>query len=58
MDLNERKLLKNKCLTALFNDFPLIWMLNNQELNDKINKLHERSLFLLKLTVKLHLKRF
>ena len=51
--LNEEKLkiLMRAFITSQFNYCPLIWMFHNRTLNNKINKLHERELRLVYITI-------
>ena len=44
MSFSQRKLLLNAFFLSQFNYCPLVWMCHNRELNNKINRLHERVL--------------
>ena len=44
MTLNKRRILMKSFITSQFNYCPLIWMLHNRALNNKINHIHERAL--------------
>ena len=44
LDRDKLKILMKTFITAQFNYCPLIWMFHNRTLNNKINRLHERSL--------------
>ena len=44
MDIRKRRTLMNACFKSQFNYCPLIWMCCNRSLNNKIDRLHERSL--------------
>ena len=47
MDFNKRKLVVNAFFSPQFNYCPLIWMCHTRTYNNKINRLHERSLRLI-----------
>ena len=44
MDIEKRKMLMNAFSNAQFSYCPLTWMFHSRNLNNKINKLHERCL--------------
>ena len=44
MDLAKRKSLMKAFITSQFNYCPLIWMFHSRQLNNRINKIQERSL--------------
>ena len=44
MDIEKRKILMNAFFNAQFSYCPLTWMFHSRNLNNKINKLHERCL--------------
>ena len=44
MNITKRKILMNAFFNAQFSYCPLTWMFHSRELNNKINKLHERCL--------------
>ena len=44
MDLSKRKSLMKAFITSQFNYCPLIWMFHSRELNNRINRIHERAL--------------
>ena len=44
--LEKRRILFKAFIESQFNDCPLIWMLHSQTMNNKINRLHERSLMI------------
>ena len=44
MDLAKRRSLMKAFITSQFNYCPLIWMLLYMQLNNRINKVHERAL--------------
>ena len=44
MDLNKRKNLMKAFITSQFSYCPLIWMFHSRNLNNKINRIHERAL--------------
>ena len=44
MDLAKRKSLMKAFITSQFNYCPLIWMFHSRQLNNQINKIHERAL--------------
>ena len=44
MDLNKRRNLMKAFITSQFSYYPLICMLNSRNLNNKINRVHERVL--------------
>ena len=44
MDLSKRKCLLKAFLTSQFNYCPLMWMFHSRELNNRINRIHERPL--------------
>ena len=44
MDLSKRKSLMKAFVTSQFNYCPLIWMFHSRELNNRINRIHERAL--------------
>ena len=44
MDLNKRRSLLKAFITFQFSYCPLIWMIHSRNLNNKINRLHERAL--------------
>ena len=44
MDLAKRKSLMKAFTTSQFNYCPLIWMFHSRQLNNQINKIHERAL--------------
>ena len=44
MDLAKRKSLMKASITSQFSYCPLIWMFNSRQLNNRINKIHERAL--------------
>ena len=44
MDLNERRNLMEAFTTSQFSYCPLIWMFHSRNLNNKINRIHERAL--------------
>ena len=47
MNFNKRKLVVNAFFSSPFNYCPLIWMYHNRTYNNKINRLHERRLYLI-----------
>ena len=47
MDPLKRRLLVNAFFTSQFNYCPLTWMFHSRKLNNKINRLHERCLWLI-----------
>ena len=47
MDLAKRKTLMKAFITSQFNYCPLVWMFHSRQLNNLINKIHERALRLL-----------
>ena len=47
MDLNKRKNLMKAFITSQFSYCPLIWMFHSRNLNNKINRIHERALRLI-----------
>ena len=44
MTLNKCRILMRSFIISQFNYRPLIWMIKNRGLNDKINRIHERAL--------------
>ena len=44
MTLNKRRILMKSFIISQFNHCPLIWMMHNRGLNNKINHIHERAL--------------
>ena len=44
MTLNERRIVMKCFIISQFNYSPLIWMIHNRGLNNKINHLYERAL--------------
>ena len=44
MTLNKRRILMKSFIISQFNYCPLIWMIHNRGLNNKINHIHERAL--------------
>ena len=44
MDLNKRRNLMKVFITSQFSYCPLIWMFHSRNLNNKINRIHERAL--------------
>ena len=44
MTLNKRRILMELFIISKFNYYPLIWMIHNRGLNNKINHIHERAL--------------
>ena len=44
ISINKRKILINSFFKSLFNYCPLVWMCHNRSYNNRINRLHERSL--------------
>ena len=44
MDLNKRRNLMKAFITSQFSYCPLIWMFHSHNLNNKINRIHERAL--------------
>ena len=44
MKFNQRKLIMNAFIKSHFSYCPLVWMLHSRKLNNRINKIHERSL--------------
>ena len=44
MDLSKRKCLMKAFVTSQFNYYPLIWIFHSRELNNCINRIHERAL--------------
>ena len=44
MELTKRRILMNAFFDSQFNYCPLIWMFHSRNLNNKINRLHERCL--------------
>ena len=44
MTLNKCRILMRSFIISQFNYRPLIWMIENRGLNDKINRIHERAL--------------
>ena len=47
MDISRRKTFMNAIFRSQFNYCPLIWMRYNHSLNHKINRLHERCLWII-----------
>ena len=46
MDFSKRKCLMKPFVTSQLNYCPLIWMFHSRELNNRINRIHERALSL------------
>ena len=44
MSTKKRKLIMNSFITSQFGYCPLVWMFHSRELNNRINRIHERSL--------------
>ena len=44
MDLKQRKTIMNSFILSQFGYCPLVWMFHNRTLNNRINRIHERSL--------------
>ena len=44
MNVEKRKLIMNAFISSQFGYCPLVWMFHSRELNNRINKIHERSL--------------
>ena len=44
MTLNKRHILMKSLIMSQFNYCPLIWMMHNRSLNNKINHIHKRAL--------------
>ena len=44
LDIEKLKIIMKTFIESQFNYCPLVWMFHNRELNNKINKLHERAL--------------
>ena len=44
MDLSKRRNLMKAFITSQFSYCPLIWMFHSRNLNNKINRIHERAL--------------
>ena len=44
MDLKQRKTIINSFILSQFGYCPLVWMFHSRELNNRINRIHERSL--------------
>ena len=44
MDFNQRKMIMNSFITSQFGYCPLVWMFHSRALNNRINRIHERSL--------------
>ena len=44
MDPNKLRILMRSFITSQFQYCPLVWMFHNRQLNQKINKIHERAL--------------
>ena len=44
MTLNKRHILMNSFIISQLNYYPMIWMMHNRGLNNKINHIHERDL--------------
>ena len=44
MLFDQRRLIMNAFITSHFSYCPLVWMLHSRKLNERINKIHERSL--------------
>ena len=44
MELTKRRILMNAFFDSQFNYYPLIWMFHSRNLNNKINRLHQRCL--------------
>ena len=44
MDLSKRKCLMKAFVKSQFDYFPLVWMFHSRELNNRINRIHERAL--------------
>ena len=44
MDLNKRRNLMKAFITSQFSYCPLMWMFHSRSLNNKINRIHERTL--------------
>ena len=44
MELTKRRILMNAFFDSQFKNCPLIWMFHSRNLNNKINRLHERCL--------------
>ena len=44
MDLAKHKGLMKACITSQYNYCPLIFMFHRKQLNNRINKIHERAL--------------
>ena len=47
MNLSKRKILTNASFNSQFRYCPLIWMCHNRIINKKINRLHERCLWII-----------
>ena len=47
MNLQKKRLLMNAFFDSQFNYSPLVWMCHSRELNNKINRVHERCLHLI-----------
>ena len=43
MTLPKRRLLMSSYITSQFNYCPLVWMIHNKKLNQKINKVHKKA---------------
>ena len=44
MNINQRKIIMNSFISSQFGYCPLVWMFHNRKLNNRINRIHERSL--------------
>ena len=44
MNIKKRKLIMNAFITSQFGYCPLVWMFHSREMNNRINRIHERSL--------------
>ena len=44
MNKKKRRILMNAFITSQFSYCPLVWMLHSRTLNNKINKIHEKTL--------------
>ena len=44
LPLKKRRILFKACIESQFKYSPLVWMLHGGQINDKINKIHERAL--------------
>ena len=44
MTFNKRRILMKSFIISQFNYYPLVWMIHNRGLNNKINYIHERAL--------------